>query len=71
MCPLVNMGNSEGVESGGGQVVQRCISGQTHVQRMNVVQVLSGNDRKSGQLFRRLESLADTRRWVTMEWVFL
>ena len=71
MCPLVNMGNSEGVESGGGQVVQRCISGQTHVQRMNVVQVLSGNDRKSGQLFRRLESLADTRRRMTMEWVFL
>lgn len=39
MCPLVNMGNSEGEESGGGQVVQRCVSGQTHVQRMNVVQV--------------------------------
>lgn len=39
MCPLVNMGNSEGEESSGGQVVQRSFSGQTHVQRMNVVKV--------------------------------
>ena len=32
------MGDSEGEESGGGQAVQRCVSGQTHVQRVNVVQ---------------------------------
>lgn len=38
MCLLVNVGDGEGEESGGGQAVQRCISGQTHVQRVNVVQ---------------------------------